>query len=991
MKHVLLSTLTLAATFSVCAAAGAAPNLVQEKGRVVVTGQAYRATFSPEALGFDLEIKGPEGQWRRVTANAGGATFAYMGGAEAAVAGASRATWAVRRDGEAFAIGQQVPLDREGRSLLDLHVLCTDAGLLLGGRLAGPEAAGASLWLPPRLALAPAEWEGYLFWDAAGKAHQGKIAGLDPCPAYAGVSSWGKQGDTAPALDPARPALVVHPAGGGSGLGIVFVGYRERWAGTSAFLQRHTPRSLYLYAGMAPGKTAAQTLWAWLAPLPAEAGAAGARVADLAAQGERLAAGFRPFSTPAPAEWARPMPPFPAGLKRPEPVRDLNEAAVYTIAETTRTPAAMELHQKVGSDVLIRAWFKWARAPRVAEMRALPEQAHRMGAVFGGGITCSALYDNENDITREQLLDMATRSPAGDLVDAWDTPGIRHGSLSCPAYMEYLFRWCREQIDAGADYLFMDEHQAALSAREGYDDHSLTDFRRFLREECPATRALAPADARWSTEYGVPLDDPKVCPDGTMATFAYRGYLRAKGLLESPTGAKNPLTGAWHQFRRARDDRAWKALTDRIRAYAREKGRTVWISANGLAPYVDLQVLGVWGQFSTRDGRVDLSENQLPHWRSLVRRGHLLAGKRVPVVLFHDWGFGDPPFPWMAVPITDRELWMRTRAAEIYAAGALFAFPVLGPFGCDAARDRSLGLIARQTAFYQRHRDLYLKGRYLGTDGLRAAAAGQADRRAAAGTADRPAPAPAAGTPSVAPDDSLSLAAWWSDERRALVLHVVNRDVDAGGLRPRKRLRLTVDVGSAAEKVAVLSPEWEGERPGSCRLVEGQMAVEFPDFEAYAVAVLPFAAPPDLSRLHEPVRAAIAGRWERPERSEFAVRRRARIEHADDLVGYLQGMLHKEMRNPPTFVVNALAPGKLLVKVRAVAMAGARLEYRVDGAVAQSVDLPDLDKKNAGDLPEYDRVFEFPVPAGKHRLTLDNVGGDWAVLTWLEFQGDFGD
>ena len=97
------------------------------------------------------------------------------------------------------------------------------------------------------------------------------------------------------------------------------------------------------------------------------------------------------------------------------------------------------------------------------------------------------------------------------------------------------------------------------------------------------------------------------------------------------------------------------------------------------------------------------------------------------------------------------------------------------------------------------------------------------------------------------------------------------------------------------------------------------------------------------------------------------------------------------MRNPPTFVVNALAPGKLLVKVRAVAMAGARLEYRVDGAVAQSVDLPDLDKKNAGDLPEYDRVFEFPVPAGKHRLPLDNVGGDWAVLTWLEFQGDFGD
>jgi hypothetical protein len=48
-----------------------------------------------------------------------------------------------------------------------------------------------------------------------------------------------------------------------------------------------------------------------------------------------------------------------------------------------------------------------------------------------------------------------------------------------------------------------------------------------------------------------------------------------------------------------------------------------------------------------------------------------------------------------------------------------------------------------------------------------------------------------------------------------------------------------------------------------------------------------------------------------------------------------------------------------------------------------------LDGKNDGGAVEYDRVFTFPVPAGPHRLTLDNIGPDWLVLTWLAFEGEF--
>jgi hypothetical protein len=193
---------------------------------------------------------------------------------------------------------------------------------------------------------------------------------------------------------------------------------------------------------------------------------------------------------------------------------------------------------------------------------------------------------------------------------------------------------------------------------------------------------------------------------------------------------KNPLAADWHAFRRERDDRAWKWLTDTIRAHARSKNRRVLISANGLARYVDLQVLGVWDSWRVKNGAVDLAESQIQEWASTVQAGWALAGRgredgsagaspsrrRVPVVYFHDWGFGG--FPWMQISPADRRLWMRVRGAEIYAAGGFFAFPVHGPFGNDAARDATLGEVARQTAFYQRNKALFLNAHLVGFEPL---------------------------------------------------------------------------------------------------------------------------------------------------------------------------------------------------------------------------------------------------------------------------------
>jgi hypothetical protein len=381
-----------------------------------------------------------------------------------------------------------------------------------------------------------------------------------------------------------------------------------------------------------------------------------------------------------------------------------------------------------------------------------------------------------------------------------------------------------------------------------------------------------------------------------------------------------------------------------------------------LVRYVDLQVLGVWGNWKLIDGHIDLRQSQVQTWRRQIRQGRELAGRRVPVVLFHDWGFGDPPFPWLAVPPSEREVWMRVRGAEIYASGAFFAFPVLGPFGCDAGRDGTLGTIARQAAFYQAHRDLYTGSRWLGCEGL-------------AATGHR-----------------LSLTAWWHEASSSLVIHAVNRDVNEGTLHSvTEPLEVTVPVRTMPDRATVVSPDFADERVVDTHQTGDSLTVRLPGLDAYSVVLLHYPKPPALDRLTDPIRLRPTARWQCPTREVFPVRADGSVAHEADLNGFLQGMLHTELRKPPVFPYTAESPAELRVHVRAVASVGARLEVRVDDNAPTVVELPDRDGKNAGNVPEYDQTFTFPLPAGKHRVRLHNTGPDWLTLEWLEFKGSFAD
>jgi len=934
----------------------AAPQAVLEPQRLVVATPSYRVTFHRWRCDLQVELRGSHGRWWPITKRNARPEFAVVDakGVHSSTEAPARLRHA--RVGEAIVVGLVTVLPTTPPMIARADFVCTDDGILV--RFVPDNQVGreGTCWALPRMALDETIFDGYAYWRADDQLHAGQIAALGTPTVYAGVSPWGNQGDTAPRLSSRHPAILACSRPAGISLGVVFLDYPAGWPAAHSFLQQYDARHLYFYPAITPREAAARRGWGWLAPLPADPAAAKAKIERLLDAGNKLVAGFHSIAPQPEEDWTRPVPDSPAALRHARPVEDIRRVVVFTINETIHSDDGIDLARKTGSDVLIRGWFKWGTAPDYAKLAFMVPQAHAMGALFGGGITCSALYDGESGLSDKQVLDMATRGTEGQLIDAWGEPNCRHGTLSNPAYLEFLLSSCKRQIDAGADVLFMDEITAALQADEGFDDYSIADFRKFLLDRY-RKQGWTPADACWQSVFKIDLADPDIAPDKTIQTLQYRAYLKSRGLSGNPHGAGNPLAGEWHTFRQARDDRAWKWLTDAIRAYAATKGRRVLINANGLARYVDLQVLGVWGHWRTKDGHIDLSESQLEQWGSTVAAGWDMAGRKVPVVLFHDWGFGG--FPWMEVPPEDRRLWIRVRGAEIYAAGGFFAFPVHGPSGNDARQDGTLSEILRQSRFYHQHEDLYLDAELLGFEPLETS------------------------------EQGLSLARWRRTSPPSLVLHVINRQ-SAGGM-PKRRgpVSITLPTDRVPKSVRLVSPDWDGERLGEARAIGGKLTVTLPELEAYSVAILPYDQLPEMTLSGR--RIVPSWQWARPDRNEFVVQKGGFVRDAWALPGMLQGKLHQHLRNPPTFIVSMPNGGSLRVHVLGVATLGARLQWRVDGRNEKVIDLPDRDGKNDGMAKEYNQTFEFPIPAGRHRLTLDNVGGDWACIGWYTFTGEASD
>ncbi len=611
----------------------------------------------------------------------------------------------------------------------------------------------------------------------------------------------------------------------------------------------------------------------------------------------------------------------------------------------------------------MRAWFKWGQARDYQAEKYVIPIAKARGANFGGGTTVSALYRQENGLTPAQWRKLATRDPFGHIIPAWNDKTVAHGALSSEEYLDYVLRFCYAQIDAGVDNLFMDEVEAAYSGFEGYDDAAMAKFAAWLvRKYCGGSQASPGIgwklnDARWKSEFDIHLADREMCPDGTIKSLNYRVYLLKHDFAADPYAEDNPLrmeygwpgTGE-DTFWGWRNDWAWKYLCDHIRSYAKSKGREVLITANGLHKYVDYQVQGFWIEWAGDRKHVTTSASYLRKYRRNVQTGWDLAGKRVPVVFFHDWGFEG--FPFGELTAADRIRWVKVYAPEVYAAGGIFVFPV------NIAAPEDLAVMKRYIGWYDSHRALFDGGEMVQTKQI------------------------------LTSDTHVTTALWELGAQKKRVIHLINHTYGGaalpGDVVPIEQLAVTIPSGGKPIGAMWVTPEAEADRPIDFAYADGAVTIKTPRIDGYGAIVLAYDELPKEDKLAaRTVEILPHSAWARPTVNRFVVGRDGRINNPEQLLGQIQGRLHPDLRNNPTFVVDYPADGRFLVHVNSVAGLGANAEFYLDGKLVLRQDLPDIDKQNDGGAAEYDQDYGINVPKGKHEIRIDNTGGDWFSFDYV--------
>ncbi len=644
-----------------------------------------------------------------------------------------------------------------------------------------------------------------------------------------------------------------------------------------------------------------------------------------------------------------------------------SDITLFTVNEFEGQPGELQLSLSVPSQCWVRPLFKWANAPNLQPIPGYIADAHKVGALFGGGVTCSALYQHENGITESQFMDMATRDPFGKLYMISNS--YYHGSLENPAYRKYVLKWAEAQIDVGVDTLFMDEVNGAYSWNEGYDFYGLAAFREYLFNRYVKKAHWSVTDKRWRTIYKVDFNDPNECPDHTIRTFDYAAYLRVNRWASNPDQSANPFLNVWgspadisgDSYSAWRNNTTWRYWVDHLRAYAKETHHRVWIAANGLNKWVDFQISGVWGNFPPIvNGNMDCTVSYLPTWRALYNRSkELLHGRDTSIMVFHDWGDG---MPWMNLTDDQRVAWLHAYEPEIFASGLFFAFPVHGPFNCDASTNGTLSIIKHQAKFVESIAPLLHHVTW--EDPSLGSFTGNAE---------------------------ITIQA--QPQYKRLIVHLINRNYK--GMSPIEKINgvLKVALIQTPSKIILhdadtgASQILKGEYLSNERLPQslhsGVISLRIPDLRTWDVVELElrrWVAMPPLSVITIPC----SPNWSRPTENLFKVSQSTN--YSLDLNGFVQGQLHPDLRNNPTFLVHFKQPSVFQIHVNSVATAGGELIVKLDGKRALTKMIADKDGKNDSNAEEINHTYSVRVPAGDHRIKVDNIGGDWFTVDWYRFK-----
>lgn len=673
---------------------------------------------------------------------------------------------------------------------------------------------------------------------------------------------------------------------------------------------------------------------------------------------------------PAPLKWAFLLAALTVSLNasaRAAEVGGSAAARVFTINEMIVDKDTQDLALSVPSQMLIRPWFRWRHSRNYAKDAWVIAPFHERGISFGGGITMSAIYRGENGISEATFLDLATRDPWGKLYPAFGNASSDyfHGAIDNKKFLDYALAFAQQQIDAGVDSIFMDEVNGAYNIHEGFDDYGLAGFRAWLTKKYCAGEKWSATDERWGKRFKIDLRDAAQCPDGTIKSFNYSQYLQKHGWADKPDHRDNPLREEWgfpndlrlgKSYRAVCREEAWRYQCQVLRDYARAKGRKVEIAANGLNRHVDFQMQNLWSDvLPKKDGRLDVSVSYAKRWHGMLDRSRQLMGREVPVMFFHDWGDGFPF--WERLNGDEHKLWMQVYAPELYAVGAFFAFPVHGPFGCDSRKDNSIATIRTLAQFFDAHGDLYRNTKWL-------------SEQAVAFT-----------------QTNVTCIAKYQPAAHRAVLHLINRTCrpDAAALAPLSQVGVSFPSLGKLKQATVFSPDAPGALALQPRESQGRTSFTIPALVSYAAVVL------DYEKLNPAPMAAdvmipVVSDWARPPQNQFEVGPDGLL-LADEIPNSLvQGQLHTELRNNPSFAVHYRQAGAFVVPVERIASQGAKLVVLVDGQKALEAELPAKPKSgNTGS--EFNREFSVPIPAGRHRIQVENPGSDWFTVSGFLLRG----
>lgn len=386
-------------------------------------------------------------------------------------------------------------------------------------------------------------------------------------------------------------------------------------------------------------------------------------------------------------------------------------------------------------DLVPRVWAQWDTYGLNASDYDLgyPSACRAKGITFVGGLTASVIFQDEmsaSDFADEVGRDAADSPVPHDEI----VPNAFRGALASPGFRQRLIDVAELQIDSGVDGLFFDEVNSSFiganyDGDEGFDDHHIADFGRFL---C----------IRHASElagFGITDADRLNCnASDPGASFDYRGYLARIGATAAPLAATNPLQAAWGTAIQNRTDPSagtfvatypayvyFQQIVATVRDYARQKyNKEILITANGIFPFVDFQSVGLydynhegpgpkgfdWVPVGADGHFADTSTfaNALANLKAQSKAVEdAVSGSEVPLLLFLDWPT-DSINRYYALAQSERIDYVTAFLAEASAFGMWFAVPLSTT--TDTQTATALGMMDSFQAlrtFYRSHADLF--------------------------------------------------------------------------------------------------------------------------------------------------------------------------------------------------------------------------------------------------------------------------------------------